>query len=235
LEILVILAVIGILAALTWDPGVRMIKRYRMEGRVHQVAAFLERAKSEAVKRGVPVVVKVEEDLANGTEELVSFADVDDAAGNPTSDLLYNPDNSLDPFTGQPKTRGATDYEIQRFDIGQGAPPDGRIYLWSQDQAAPGTQEAVVGFTTNPEGVDEPNIIVFDSDGSVRAQGGLRFGMGPQDYDGSGGIRNNFMEVRVAPRTTARVEIRKFVPEPAGVAGYYPSNATPEGEPWKWY
>ena len=197
---------------------------------MHGVSALLQEAKSTAVQRGVPVVVKV--DLAS--EELVVFADVDDALGDPQSDLLYNPDGGLDPFTNQPKARGATDFEVRRLRIGNHQNPEARVHLWEVSEATPWTN-AVVGFTTDPEPGDQPNIIVFEPDGSVRDEGALRFGMGPLDYDGSGGTRHNFLEISVAPKATARIEIRKYVPEPAGVAGYYASDATPGGEPWTWY
>lgn len=78
--------------------------------------------------------------------------------------------------------------------------------------AAPGT-EAVIDFAL----ADGP---IFQPDGSVLEQGGLRFG----------DTRGNFLELRIDPPATSRIEIRKWE-EAGGTGAWYPKG---EGESWKW-
>lgn len=59
--------------------------------------------------------------------------------------------------------------------------------------------DAVSGLSPDPANPGAPKVAIFQGDGSVRDTGGFRFG------DESG----NFLEVRVAPAATARIEVRK--------------------------
>ena len=74
-----------------------------------------------------------------------------------------------------------------------------------------------------------PNAVVFQPGGSVRDSGAIRFG----------DKRGNILEVRVEPRSTARVEIRKFHPDPpwGGPPGFFPAGRHEgSGKPmWEWY
>ncbi len=60
-------------------------------------------------------------------------------------------------------------------------------------------KDSVAGFSPDPAGGDA-NVAIFQGDGSIRVPGGFRFG------DETG----NFLEVRVAPAATARIEVRKW-------------------------
>jgi prepilin-type N-terminal cleavage/methylation domain-containing protein len=59
---------------------------------------------------------------------------------------------------------------------------------------------SVEGFSANAEDSSMPNIARFRSDGSILALGAYRFA---DDSD-------NYLEVRVEPEATARVEVRKW-------------------------
>jgi len=78
--------------------------------------------------------------------------------------------------------------------------------------AAPGT-ETVVDFSV----ADGP---VFRPDGSVEEAGGIRFG----------DDRGNFLELRIDPPATSRIEIRKWE-EVGGTGAWY---AQGEGAKWVW-
>ncbi len=107
------------------------------------------------------------------TNEVIAFADVD-------GDLTFNPDPAETTFR-------ATDYELRRYNLPAGV-----------GFTAPGAQPPVLGFTDLPA---EPlNGAVFESDGSIRDLGSLRFG----------DQRGNFFEARVEPAASARVTLRKW-------------------------
>jgi prepilin-type N-terminal cleavage/methylation domain-containing protein len=100
--------------------------------------------------------------------------------------------------------------ELGRFELPPGvyfkAPPN------LEDDAS------VDGFTAAGAG---PNIAVFQRDGSVEALGAFRLG---DDYD-------NFLEVRVEPAATARIELRKARDE-GGTWNWYASGDG--SKPWEW-
>lgn len=69
---------------------------------------------------------------------------------------------------------------------------------------------SVDGFTVDPENASNPKVAVFVSDGSIKDEGAFRFA---DTYD-------NYLEVRVDPKATARIELLK---------------ARQDGSAWKWY
>ena len=96
-----------------------------------------------------------------------------------------------------------TDIEISRRRLPAGV-----------DLAAPGAEPIFEGFLTTAT----TGLVVFHSDGSVERQGAVRFG----DY------RANYLEVRVEPRGTARIEIRKWNGTEWLASG-------DEGHGWDWH
>lgn len=68
-------------------------------------------------------------------------------------------------------------------------------HLAPPDQAG---KDSFKGFSVDPAGGDA-NVAIFQGDGSIDETGAFRFG------DETG----NFLEVRVAPQATARIEVRK--------------------------
>jgi len=80
---------------------------------------------------------------------------------------------------------------------------------------------SVAGFTPDPDGASKPRIAVFNRDGSIADLGAFRFA----DTYG------NYLEVRVAPAATARIELRKARLEGSSWVWY----ASGDGkEAWKW-
>jgi prepilin-type N-terminal cleavage/methylation domain-containing protein len=69
---------------------------------------------------------------------------------------------------------------------------------------------SVDGFSVDPENASNPNVAIFNRDGSIAALGAFRFA---DTYE-------NYLEVRVEPAATARIELRK---------------ARLEGSTWNWY
>jgi prepilin-type N-terminal cleavage/methylation domain-containing protein len=210
MEVAIVLALIGIMVAIGVPPLQRYVVRGRIEGIARQTAMLLNRARMEAIRRGVPVVVRAD----YTSDQLVAFADVTDAGGLPASNLEYDP--------GAGTARGAEDYEIGRLTVPT------KVQFWGADDSDPEEADAVTGFTVQP--TLTPNAAVFDPDGSIRNQGAFRFGDG----------RGNFLEVLVAPSATARVQVRKFNADiAAGADGsqYHASGKDPGtgGPTWVWF
>jgi hypothetical protein len=104
------------------------------------------------------------------------------------SDGAFVPDSSV--------PRGEADFELVRM------PRPGRIVFAGPDDGEEGT-DTVNGFTVNPEDASLPRQAVFNPDGSIDALGGFRFA----------DPKGNFLEVRVTPQATARVEVLKHDPD----------------------
>jgi type II secretory pathway pseudopilin PulG len=120
--------------------------------------------------------------------------------------------------------------ERQVFALGAGTSGHERIHFMGPN-GVPGTAadpaESVVDFTPVPGG--NLKAAVFEPDGSIRDTGAFRFA------DDRGDPRNT-LEVRVSPRSTARIEVRKYV-YGGGCTGtdlpacFYPAGAGL----WQWY
>ncbi len=95
--------------------------------------------------------------------------------------------------------------------LGRDRLPSGLDFKAPADDPAP-----IAGFPTSAGG--NIGLVTFASDGSVDAAGGIRIGDG----------RGNFLEVRVEPRTTARIEVRKWDGAAWRAAGE-------GGSSWRWY
>ena len=219
------MAILGVVLALA-VPEIRIQSvRGRLSGAVDRAVQVLHRARSEAIQRGVPSVVEVDYD----EQALFAFADVDDVDGNPGSDLGFDPD------PGKPGRN--TDYEIGRLVLRCTGPRETCVRFWGVEDAAPEGPAAVRGLTPDPRSTEaspRPALVVFEPDGSVRHAGAIRLAMARLDR--ADDARGNFFEVRIAPRATARVEVRKFVPRPrVGTADYYPRDTTPGRPNWKWF
>jgi hypothetical protein len=127
--------------------------------------------------------------ISPGTREVVAFVDVNGAT------LAAVPDGIFNPVAGQPP--GATDYELERVLL-----PAGVDFIF---QATSGLA-SVDGFnnTGNPDPPDDQAI--FLPTGSIVDAGAFRFG----------DQRGNFLEVRVDPPATARIEVRKWTDADGG-------------------
>lgn len=154
LEILVVLAIFGIVAAFGLPALEKMIQRSKLIGVAEQAGVAMRRARYEAIKRGRPAVVQL--DAAN--RQIVVFVDVDGPDGDPNEDI---PDLIFNPHPG--KAPRETDYELQRLPLPARVTHD-----------TPDASPAVDGFTPDPGG-GALNIAVFDPDGSLRDTGAIRF------------------------------------------------------------
>ncbi len=175
-EMVVILAIVGLMATFGLPALQQGLVRTRTLGTTGQTQVLLQLAKAEAIRSNVPGVVRL--DLAGG--EIVAFADVHGVA------LTDPPDGLFNPIAGQPFR--LTDWEVGRFRL----PATVRF-------AAPTElpEDVVDGFTPVGGGED---VAILDPDGSVRDLGAFRFADN----------RDNYLEVRVAPQATARIQVRKW-------------------------
>jgi prepilin-type N-terminal cleavage/methylation domain-containing protein len=167
LELLVVLALIGV-AVLFGFPAIQnMIQRSKLEGAARQTASLMQRARLESVKLGTPVTVLA--DLP--ADRVLLFTDLNaDGVRNGTDRSLI----------------GDAGYQLPAF-----------IDFWGPPDPAPDGASAVDGFTETATA----GWAIFDPDGSAREAGAFRFG----------DVKGNFLEVRVDPPATARVEVQKHV------------------------
>ena len=86
---------------------------------------------------------------------------------------------------------------------------------------APPGENTVDGFSPDPENASNPKIAVFDSSGASANEGAFRFG----------DTRQNFLEVRVVSKATARIEVRK-ARQDGSTWNFYASGDG--GEAWTW-
>jgi len=194
IEMIVVVAIIGIMATIGLPNLVRMIHRAKLDGIVRETSVLMQRARSEAVRQNVPTVVRA--DFARN--EVVAFADVDGVAAGDPSDMIFNP------VAGEPHR--TTDYELGRYRL-----PN--LVGFAHPSGDPA--ERVDGFTA----AGGENVAVFDPNGSIRDLGAIRFG----------DQRGNFLEVRIEPAATARVQVRKW---DLDLAAYQTRN---QGDkPWVW-
>ena len=155
LETLIVLAVLGIALGVLIPNLTDTLQRQRRVGFLSEATIFLQQAKAEAAKMGVPVIVRVEP----GNDRLFSFANVDLDA-----DLDFDPD-----LTEAFRT---VDYEVGRLDL----PRTGESFLmdfWGPADAAARMGDEFDGMTTDGSG---NRVFVFEIDGSVRDVGAVRFG-----------------------------------------------------------
>jgi prepilin-type N-terminal cleavage/methylation domain-containing protein len=103
-----------------------------------------------------------------------------------------------------------------------GEPILGRLYLpRGVTFTAPPGNSSIEGFTVDPENASNPPIAVFVSNGSITNTGAFRFA---DTYE-------NYLEVRVEPAATARIEVRK-ARQDGSTWNFYASGDG--GEAWTW-
>jgi type II secretory pathway pseudopilin PulG len=152
IEVAVTLTTLSIAAGMGMPALLNYMQRAKLEGAAHQVEMMLYSTRLEAITRGAPTVVMIDE----STGDLVSFADVNGAGANPT------PDGIFDPIAGEPYKQ--TDYELGRLRFAVGvklADPRGDEGLDSVD-----------GFV-NPAPIPA-RLAYFNIDGTVRDDGAFR-------------------------------------------------------------
>lgn len=151
LELIIIMAIIGILSLFGFPALDKTIHQAKIRGYMVEGSSLVRLARAEAVKQQLPAIVKV--DFANGWME--AFMDVDE-------DGVFTPDPMADPFTA--------DYRV-----GDVHRLPGRIFIWGPADAAPLGGDAVDGLTPHPDGTS-PNQLSINPTGTVEDIGAFRFG-----------------------------------------------------------
>ncbi len=226
IELLVVVAVLGIVSVITVPMMFRQIERSKTMGFLAEVRLLLQQARQESIRRGVDAVVLL--DPAN--QRVFAFANVDGDA-----DSNYNPDPLV--------TNRTVDYEIgQRPFVFAGGSP--LLMFWGPDDATPDAEDSTEGLSLingcgDGDAGPACRAVIFQSDGSVRDAGGIRFGIPEPTADPlNPDPGQNFFELRIEPAATARVELLKYNWDPGfGPEGFYPRGFDPDsGEAlWRWY
>lgn len=199
-EALIVVAVIGIAVAIGIPTMQRLLHRTKMENVARETAMLMQQARYEAIKRGVPVVVRIDPT----TREVITFADVHGGL-----DVTLPSDGLFAAIPGA--AARTTDYELGRLLL-----PPGVDFV---NEAGQTDLASIDGFSENDD-QGFPNLLaVFLSDGSIADVGAFRFG----------DDRGNYLEARVDPQGTARVEVRKWDDVDGDWYGFGEG-----GKPWNW-
>lgn len=206
-ELIVAIAVLGTLLAIGAPLILKTLHTAKMTSAAFDCNSLLRRAKSQAIKKNSPAVVRydpltesnpADSDVKDG--RLVAFIDVHGLdPDNDPPDSVFNPVDDGRPFT-------ETDHEIW----GCYLPPD---VTWGGPEEDP---DMLVGFTT----VGKENVAIIDPDGSVRDIGAFRFG----------DTRDNHLAIQMAPAATARITLLKWDREDDTW-----KEQEEEGKKWTWY
>lgn len=148
-ELLLVMALIGLAALLSINVVRSTLRRAKLEGVAREVTVAFRAARFQAVKRGFPAGIRVDEATGDEPARMYTFLDQD-------LDGLYTPPASPDPgdlvFTTSFLPQG----------VSLGGPANG-----SADDAL-----GIFGFPTDTEG----GWILFDPDGAARNTGAFRIG-----------------------------------------------------------
>jgi prepilin-type N-terminal cleavage/methylation domain-containing protein len=142
LELLIVLAIAGLILAMGVPNLLEYLARQKIEGPAREIARLAQRARQEAVNRGVPAVVVAEGDA------VVAFLDVHGATATAPPDGLFNP------ISGAPFR--SSDYEVGRLGLPK------QVTL-----AGPASSPGVVDFTD----VGGTPSAIFEPAGSIRDTG----------------------------------------------------------------
>ncbi len=155
-EMIVGVAIIGVLFTLGAPVVMRTIHTAKVSSVGYDCNITVRRAKSEAIKKNSPVVVRYDSTY----ELLTAFVDVHGATVNDPPDYAFAPDAGVAPT--------ATDHEVS-----QCALPAGVTWGGPTDDA-----DITVGFTT----VGTEKLAIFEPDGTVQDIGTFRFGDARGNY-----------------------------------------------------
>ena len=152
IEMMVMMATLAIAATVGMPALLNYMQRAKLEGSARQIVSILHSTRLEAITRGAPSVVGIDE----ATGELVAFVDVDGETSTAPPDGLFNPVDG-DAYK-------QTDYELVRF-----SPPAGlKLANPEGDRGI----DSVDGFV-NPAPIPA-HIAYFGIDGSVADDGAFR-------------------------------------------------------------
>jgi type II secretory pathway pseudopilin PulG len=173
---------------------------------VPAVQNLIVRSKLEGVTREVAQLIQLAR-LEAVKRSVATIVRVDAATGSVIAFADVDgvgsddpPDDLYNPVDGDP--RGQTDYLLGRTSIPYGV-----------SQSAPGGEPAVHDLTP----VGSERVVKILADGSAQETGAYRFG----------DRRGNFLEVRIDPKATARVSVKKW----DGTDWWGRGEG---GHPWEW-
>lgn len=183
IETLVVVVIISILAVISMPALTQAFLRSKLRTTVRQTAALMMISKMEAVRR------------------------------NAATEVCYDAvTNSLYAFVDQPPLALATcpvPITAPDLQIGFQAMPT-NLALQGPGDGVPNGAAAIQGFDEAPCAAADRHLgVVFRPDGSTPCAGALRFTIVNQSV---GEEDNSFLEVRVSPTATGRVQIQKFFP-----------------------
>lgn len=203
-EMVVVLAMLGILAAIGFPALISFINRGKIEGTAGKTSLLTQRTRMEAMKRGVRTVMAIDP----VAREVIAFADVHGILATDPSDGLYNPIGGMTPRT--------TDYIIARYQL-----PSGVSFASPTDVG----MNSVDGFV-NPGNPDPPDRqAVFQTDGSVLATGAFRFA------DARGNYLEVRVAPQATGKAQVR-KYNDALPANADGTNWYARREG--GEPWTW-
>lgn len=150
-ELLIVMALMGIMATLFAPNFLRLVHRAKLTGTAQKIEVVMRTARQNAIRYNAQAVVRINQ----ATEEIIAFVDVDGInVGDP-------PDGIFNPIAGRPHR--STDWEFSRqtlpnsvnFEAPPGDPDGGNV-IWR--------------FT--PIGAD--NVAIFEPNGSATTEGAFR-------------------------------------------------------------
>ncbi|MFL6193425.1 MAG: Tfp pilus assembly protein FimT/FimU [Thermoanaerobaculia bacterium] len=171
IELLVVMTLMLVLMTLAVPVIWSTMRQGKIRGAATETAVLMRRARLEAIKDSCLAIVRIVDAVGNEPARVEAFADC-------TQPPDYEPDADR-PLLGTIHLPNGVRFM---------APPD----LEGKDSLSNTLSE-------NPADSSAARMAIFESNGSVRDIGGIRFG------DDLG----NFLEVWVEPAATARIEIHK--------------------------
>lgn len=208
-EMLVAVVILGVLVTFGVPIALKTLRTAKLSTAGFDCNSLVRRAKSEAIKKNAPVVVRydplTDPDPLDGKEtgKFIAFIDVHgpDPDNDPPDppDGIFNPKNDGRPFT-------ETDHELSRCSLPEGV-------SWGGPPEHP---NMIAGFTD----LGTEYVAILEPDGSIRDIGAYRFG----------DERGNFLQIEIAPTATARVTLKKWNPDEIQWM-----EQEEEGKKWTWY
>lgn len=150
-EMLVVLAILGILMTMGIPIFISVIHQTKMFALLNQTGTVYRLARSEAIKKRFDMVVRYDFD----GRRLELFADLNGITIDDPPDGIYNPVDT--------EPAGTTDYWVSSFGLPSGVDVD-----------APGLEPDIDGFTTVDNGGTLERVAVFLADGSIDQIGAIR-------------------------------------------------------------
>ncbi len=192
IETLVVIVIIGILTAISMPALTQAFLRAKLRTTARQTAALMMMSKMEAVRR-------------NSAAEVCY-----DAASNTIYAFVDGPDTTLPP-PAPPIDKTICPVPITAPDIQLGFMAlSNNIALQGPADGTPNGAAAIQGFDEAPcLAANQRHGVVFRPDGSTPCAGAMRFTIVNRTASEDD---NSFLEVRVSPTATGRVQIQKFFP-----------------------